>query len=124
MIHQRSLDARVGVAPVLRRAAVPRPRFANAVPSSEPDLPINHENAPMVAVIVAKQPPDKDDVGRLDAAEKFDLASRLAHQPWDRFGYAARALTVQKNMSFDAGAAALGQCLRDLLRDSAILIQI
>src|SRR6185503_2526143 len=44
---RRTFDARVGIAPVLRRASVADPRIGDAIAAGKTNPPVDHQNAPV-----------------------------------------------------------------------------
>src|SRR4029079_10322843 len=112
--HRRAFDPNVGIAPVVRRYSVPQPIVGEGVATREPDLTIDHQDAPMVAVIVFYELPWKNHLRRLNAAKVFELATGLAHGRGQVVGGIAATLAVEQDIDFNAGLAALSETAREL----------
>ena len=118
VFYRRPFNAHVGVAPVLRRAAVAQPVVADAVTAGETDASVDDEDAPMIPIIILQEFPRQDDLGRSYPAKIVEMAAGLAHDLQDLvWGFAA--VIVQQDINFDAGAAAIGETLGELASQSA-----
>ena len=57
LLDNRSFDPNVGIAPLAVGAPIPGPFFGNAVTAGETKRAVDHQNPPVIAIIVIQQLP-------------------------------------------------------------------
>src|SRR5438552_2235920 len=114
--HDRSLDAHVGLAPVPLRASVAGPLLTHARATGEADAAVDDENAAMVAMV---DPLDRD---RIERVITRHVAAGLLHQRPVLARHALAADGIDQHVDADARARALGERVRHIARDIALLL--
>jgi len=100
------------------------PSVAYTVSTGKADPTVDHQNAPVITVIIFEELPWEENLGRLHSPKKLHLASGVLHQFRDFIGYFSGTLAIDQNMNLNPRPTATGKSLGKILRYGTSLVKI
>src|SRR5918996_3938307 len=96
LVDDWTFNLGVRITPMIIGSAVAGPCLADAVPSRKTEFSVDHQNAPVIAIIVAQELPGGDELKYLDASEPLQPAAGLEPQLGYILGDFAAAVRINQ----------------------------